>query len=217
MMMNKYCAFKVNPSSYRQVAIGIGREHILPQYFMEDSTADEAAHHGGLIAHGHYGIAKGDLPYLSTDSVWQHRIIDREWHNITGVGRCRPPRPLRLLARDDPRPPPMSGRDTGTTTGSSTDSSPSSLAGLGGSATPQLLEEAIGCASDLLLAKVKHLLTDEILPAVIEKISVHKHHGATVAATATADESGGGVETTPGGPIQPSPSGNSSGSNLCSR
>ncbi len=179
MMMNKYCAFKVNPSSYRQVAIGIGREHILPQYFMEDSTADEAAHHGGLIAHGHYGIAKGDLPYLSTDSVWQHRIIDREWHNITGVGRCRPPRPLRLLARDDPRPPPMSGRDTGTTTGSS--------------------------------------LTDEILPAVIEKISVHKHHGATVAATATADESGGGVETTPGGPIQPSPSGNSSGSNLCSR
>jgi hypothetical protein len=218
MMMGKFCECKVKPSSYRQMAVGIAREHILPQHFLgADSTIDEAAHHGGTVAHSHYGIVEGDLPYLTTDSVWQHRAIDKEWHNITGVGMHQPPRPIRLLtegrrtpqAQAPSRPAPTWSASTGSHgTGSPADPSSGPLAGLGG-VTTQSLEEALGRVSELLLAKVQRTLVDEILPAVtravIEKIGVHKCQGATVAAGGgdESDESESSWEIAPAsGPVQ---------------
>src|SRR6266436_5931445 len=92
--MLNYCECNITPSSFRQAAVGLAREHIPPTLFIEDITIDEAAHHGGPIAHSHYGAVDGDLPYLTTDSVWRHRTVNREWHNILGVGKCPPPVPL---------------------------------------------------------------------------------------------------------------------------
>jgi hypothetical protein len=212
-LMGKYCACMIKPGSYRQVAVSIAREHILPQYLTEDYTIDEAAHHGGSIAHSHYGVVEGDLPHLTADLVWKHRNVAREWHNVLGVGKRQPPRPLRLLAQDiaHPLPPPPLGSrshtgpdlDTGPTDPSSS-TAPLAPTGLGG-VTSQVLEEALDHISERILAKVQRTLMDEILPAVIEKIGVHN-----CAMAASGSGSGVGpasVEITPGpGPVQFQPS-----------
>ena len=124
LTMGEYCDCKIKPSLYRQMAVGIGREHILPQHFVEDSTIDEAAHHGGPVAYSHYGIVERDLPHLTADTIWRHRDVDKEWHNIVGVGKHQPPQPLRLLATkdDDHRPLLLNDHSPGTT-GSLTDTS----------------------------------------------------------------------------------------------
>ena len=82
---------------------GIARKHIPPDYLVKDDTIDEAAHHGGEVAHAHYRIVEGDLPYLSADLVWRHRAVSEEWHNVLGVGKHRPSRPLQIIA-SDPHP-----------------------------------------------------------------------------------------------------------------
>jgi hypothetical protein len=219
-LMGKYCACMIKPSSYRQVAVSIAREHILPQYLTEDYTIDEAAHHGGSIAHSHYGVVEGDLPYLTADSVWKHRNVDREWHNVMGVGKCQPPRPLRLLAQDLARPslpPPLGchGHTTPDLDISPTDpsffSAPLAPAGLGG-VTSQVLEEALGHISERILAKVQRALMDEILPAVIEKIGAHSC--ATAASGSGVDSAGVNIAPGPGlVQFQPCSSGSSSQEN----
>ncbi len=169
--MLNYCECNITPSSFRQAAVGLAREHIPPTLFIEDITIDEAAHHGGPIAHSHYGAVDGDLPYLTADSVWRHRTVNREWHNILGVGKCPPPVPLRLipyLSGGSPNPSVFTGsRPTG-----------------GVPVTQDLVEElselVLGKVSELLLAKVQRTLMDELVPALIEKISVHKHHTGSV-------------------------------------
>jgi hypothetical protein len=195
--MGKYCGCKVKPRSYRQMAVGIGREHIVPLHLTEDNTIDEAAHHGGQVARGHYGTVEGDLPYLTADSAWQHRIINGEWHDITGVGMCPPPTPLRLLARDRAHPPSSSGHGT--------DPSSLSLEGFEGTVPHrQLLEESLGRASEIMLAKVKRTLMDEILPAMMEKIGAHR-----CAMVAGETESGGGGIAPRARSVQSSSSGSS--------
>jgi hypothetical protein len=194
MTMANYCACDIKPSSYRQMAIGIGREHIHPQNFIEDNTADEAAHHSGHTAHGHYGIVEGDLPFLTADKIWRFRAFDREWHNILGVGMRQPPRPLRLLASDPhpsscPQPP------------DSSLASPLTLAGPAGGVpvTQRLVEElselVLGRVSELLLAEVQRTLMDKLVPALIEKLSVHMHPTLAVSSESGANTAEIGPES----------------------
>lgn len=196
-MMGKYCACAVKPRSYRQMAIGIAREHILPPYLTtsveEDNVIDEAAHHGGQVAHTSYAVVEGDLPHLTVDSVWQHRTVSKEWHSIIGVGMHPPPIPIRRRAID----PPSAGRP-------------------GGGVTPQLLEEALGRISGQLWSRVEELqstLTHEIrgiLPALIEKIGAHHDHECASAMASTA-VSKSSAEAAPGlGLVPLSSSGSSS-------
>ena len=141
--MAKYCSCKIRPCSYRQTAVGIAREYINPSKYKEDNTIDEVAHHGVWTAHAHYGIVEGDLPNLTSDLVWRHRAIGAEWHNIVGVGLCKPPRPLRQL---------MGGFSF-----AASDLDPSSHAadaGLNGGVTQRQLEEALDRNAEALLAKV---------------------------------------------------------------
>jgi hypothetical protein len=54
------------PRAWRQTAIGIGREFIPPQFFLDDSdnAADDACAHGTPQARKGYAIQEGDLPIL---------------------------------------------------------------------------------------------------------------------------------------------------------
>jgi len=199
-LMGKYCACQIKPCSYRQMAVGIARENILPHLFVEDSTIDESAHHGASIAHTHYGIVEGDLPHLTADSIWRHRTVNAEWHNILGVGMRRPSKPLRFLSKDPYPPSTSSGSRDGTGSQAPSGASSSfSPAGLGG-VTPQQLEEALGRISEVLLANVQRALVDEILPAVAEKFGIHR---SGCRCPTVADQSG--VEVAPR-PAQPSSS-----------
>lgn len=94
-----HAAFK--PRAWRQVAIGILREFIPPQFLPRsggDNAADEAAGHGTLQAREGYGLNEGDLPTLTTDSMWEHRTVCSEWWNMCGVGELEIPLvSLRLI------------------------------------------------------------------------------------------------------------------------
>lgn len=94
----KYCGADWGLRPYRQATISISREFIPPQMHLGggDNTVDLATDHGTRISRGNYGLVEGDLPYLTSDAVWEYRVICREWHNVCGVGLLPPPKPIRL-------------------------------------------------------------------------------------------------------------------------
>jgi len=56
-VMAGYCGCSIKPRSYRQAAIGIGREYMPPHLHIEhgsNAVLDEASHHGTSIARAHY-------------------------------------------------------------------------------------------------------------------------------------------------------------------
>jgi hypothetical protein len=95
----RYCGADWGLRPYRQGAVSISREFTPPQLHLGgggDNVADLAADHGTRLSRGNYAVVGGDLPFLTSDAVWEYRVACREWHNICGVGLLPPPEPIRL-------------------------------------------------------------------------------------------------------------------------
>jgi stage V sporulation protein SpoVS len=98
-VMEEHVGPSPNPRTWRQMAIGIAREYMLPHLLEQGTTtsSDVAAHHTSAISRAHYARNGGDLPALSNDAVCEHRAAGHAWHDILGVGANEPPVPVRLL------------------------------------------------------------------------------------------------------------------------
>ena len=95
----KYFGAQLGIRNFRQIKISIIREFIPASLHLGggDTVADLASDHSQTIARTRYGLTVGDLPQLTEDLIWEHRVYNREWFIFCGIGPRRPQDPLRLL------------------------------------------------------------------------------------------------------------------------
>ncbi|KZS99488.1 uncharacterized protein LAESUDRAFT_667911, partial [Laetiporus sulphureus 93-53] len=82
--------------TWRHMAIAIQREFLGDLDLSGDHMGDLLSNHGTAQARKTYAREHGDLPFLTSDAMWDSRLICEQWHDILGWGKNIPPLPKRL-------------------------------------------------------------------------------------------------------------------------
>jgi hypothetical protein len=94
--MRHFCRTGPSPRTWRQFAIGWGREYIPPRY--HNNAPDTAVAHSTNQGRSGYGVARGDLPMMTPDAIWEQRDAGSDWWDNVGVGLATAePRPIRFV------------------------------------------------------------------------------------------------------------------------
>ena len=94
-----YFGVRLTKRPYRHMSVATKREYISPvfhSFLLEDDVGDQAAGHGSFEATRTYARVQGDLPFLTTDRIYQFRKFSEAWHNVLHLGAEMPPEPISI-------------------------------------------------------------------------------------------------------------------------